>query len=247
MTEQEWLACTDPQKMLEFLRLDRGQTRRKSGRRKLRLFACACLRGIWPLLRKAGSRQAVEVAERFADGLASDQELKEAFDKARTALEYRELGKSPYWQSSEAAVHVPARQFSVGNHASVSHASGSAALAWALGRVGPGRGANRGRRVFREKQARLAAHSDWLLDIFGNPFRPVAINPAWLTPAVVAVARAAYNKRQLPAGTLDPARLAVLADALEESGCQEASILEHLRGPGPHVRGCWVVDALLGK
>jgi hypothetical protein len=84
-------------------------------------------------------------------------------------------------------------------------------------------------------------------DVLGNTFRPVAVNPAWLSPAVVAVARAAYEERQLPAGTLDPARLAVLADALEESGCTDESILGHLRGPGPHVRACFVVDALLGK
>src|SRR5262249_46939836 len=91
------------------------------------------------------------------------------------------------------------------------------------------------------EQARLAR------DLFGNPFRPVAVDPAWRTPAVQAIARAAYEERLLPAGTLDPVRLAVLADALVESGCQEASILEHLRGPGPHVRGCFAVDALLGK
>ena len=53
--------------------------------------------------------------------------------------------------------------------------------------------------------------------------------------------------RSLPAGTLDPARLAVLADALEDAGCTDAGLLGHLRGPGPHVRGCWAVDLLIGK
>jgi hypothetical protein len=84
-------------------------------------------------------------------------------------------------------------------------------------------------------------------DIFGNPFRPVAINPAWQTPTVLALAQAAYDDRILPAGTLEPARLAVLADALEEAGCENADILTHLRQPGVHVRGCWVTDLLLGK
>ena len=66
-------------------------------------------------------------------------------------------------------------------------------------------------------------------------------------PQVVGLAQAAYDQRELPAGTLDPARLAVLADALEEAGCTDQTILYHLRGPGPHVGGCWAVDLLLGK
>ena len=74
-----------------------------------------------------------------------------------------------------------------------------------------------------------------------------ATQSAWLTPAVVSLAEAAYARRILPSGHLDPARLAVLADALEEAGCTDETILSHCRGPGPHVRGCWCVDQLLGK
>jgi hypothetical protein len=81
--------------------------------------------------------------------------------------------------------------------------------------------------------------------LFGNPFRPVVLDPAWRTPDVVALARAAYDERLLPHGDLDPARLAVLADALEESGCTAAEVLAHLRGPGPHDRGCAAVDSCL--
>jgi hypothetical protein len=84
-------------------------------------------------------------------------------------------------------------------------------------------------------------------EIFGNPFRPAAIAPAWQTPTILALAQAAYDNRTLPAGGLDPARLAVLADALEEAGCDNADILSHLRSPGPHVRGCHALDLLLGK
>ena len=61
------------------------------------------------------------------------------------------------------------------------------------------------------------------------------------------LAEAAYDRRHLPSGELDPARLAVLADALEEAGCTDPDLLDHLRGPGPHYRGCWVIDLLLGK
>ncbi|MBN9521069.1 hypothetical protein J0H58_21550 [bacterium] len=77
-------------------------------------------------------------------------------------------------------------------------------------------------------------------DIFGNPFRPVALDPAWRTEAVVALAAGIYADRAFE-------RLPVLADALEDAGCDHADVLTHCRGAGPHVRGCWVVDLFLGK
>jgi hypothetical protein len=87
--------------------------------------------------------------------------------------------------------------------------------------------------------------------VVGNPFAPTPpIAPSlltWSDGLVTKLARAAYDNRTLPAGTLDPVRLAVLADALEEAGCTDQPVLSHLRGPGPHVRGCWVIDLLLGK
>jgi hypothetical protein len=83
-------------------------------------------------------------------------------------------------------------------------------------------------------------------DVFGNPFRPCPFDPAWLAGPVPGLAEAAYEHRDLPAGTLDPSRLAVLADALEDNGAG-ADILAHLRGPGPHVRGCWAVDLCTGR
>jgi hypothetical protein len=78
-----------------------------------------------------------------------------------------------------------------------------------------------------------------LRDIFGNPFRPVTFVPAWRTSATVGLARSMYDAR-------DFAAMPVLADALEEAGCDSADVLAHCRGPGPHVRGCWVVDLVLG-
>jgi hypothetical protein len=77
------------------------------------------------------------------------------------------------------------------------------------------------------------------------PLPPVVL--AWQDFTVVRLAQAAYDHRTLPAGSLDPTRLAVLTDALEEAGCNNQEMLTHLRGPGPHVRGCWVVDLLIGK
>src|SRR5262249_8421021 len=90
-----------------------------------------------------------------------------------------------------------------------------------------------------------------LRDIFGNPFRPLPLLPAsllhWDGGGLVQLPRAADEERPPPEGLRDPARLAVLADALEEAGCTDTEILGHLRGEGPHVRGCFSVDAVLGK
>jgi hypothetical protein len=89
-----------------------------------------------------------------------------------------------------------------------------------------------------------------LRDLLGNPFRPVRVDPAWLRwndGAVVQLARAAHDDRSLPSGELDRQRLLVLADALEEAGCCDPVIPDHCRQPGEHYRGCFVVDALLGK
>ena len=79
------------------------------------------------------------------------------------------------------------------------------------------------------------------------PFRSVPLAPLWLTPDVVKLAKAAYEDRHLPSGLPDGGRLAVLADALEDAGSDNADIVAHCRVPGPHVRGCWVVDLVLGK
>jgi hypothetical protein len=77
-------------------------------------------------------------------------------------------------------------------------------------------------------------------DIFGNPFRPVTFDSRWQTETVVVLATGIYTDCAFD-------RMPILADALEEAGCDNADILNHCRGEGPHVRGCWVVDMVLGK
>jgi hypothetical protein len=82
-----------------------------------------------------------------------------------------------------------------------------------------------------------------LRDVVGNPFRPATLAPAWLAwkdGVVLEQAQEIYDHR-----TFD--RLPILADALEQAGCDNAKILAHCRGPQPQVRGCWVVDLILGK
>ncbi|HJZ59825.1 MAG TPA: hypothetical protein VKE74_33090 [Gemmataceae bacterium] len=79
-----------------------------------------------------------------------------------------------------------------------------------------------------------------LRDVFGNPFCPVAADHSWLTSTAVALASQMYDSRDFGA-------MPILADAIQDAGCDNADILDHCRGPGPHVRGCWVVDLLLGR
>jgi hypothetical protein len=83
--------------------------------------------------------------------------------------------------------------------------------------------------------------------VVGNPFRTMSPDDAWRTPSSQSLAQAVYDERILPAGELDKVRLAILADALEEAGCTVPDLLDHLRAPGPHVRGCWPVDLLLAR
>jgi hypothetical protein len=96
-----------------------------------------------------------------------------------------------------------------------------------------------GNRAIAWKKEMLG-QSALLREIFGNPFRPVTVNPSWLTSNVTGIAQAIYDER-------DFEDLPVLGDALEDAGCDNADILNHCRQPGEHVRGCWVVDLILGK
>jgi hypothetical protein len=88
--------------------------------------------------------------------------------------------------------------------------------------------------------AECEAQAVLLREMFGNPFRPVTIDPTWLTPKVVDLARQLYEEQGFD-------RIPDLAQALEEAGCTNKALLEHCRMQEGHVKGCWVVDLLLGK
>jgi hypothetical protein len=224
MTEAWWLACDDPAPMLYFL-TDSG----KASNRKLRLLVGACCRQFWDWLGDDRLRQAIRAAERFADGLVSEADL----DKSRTVIE--KLGRKVTGCRGRTAVLL--------------------ALTTSAGRAGTVYGSLRGEmfrlpsciRKLQERAGRSEATPiKPLRDIF-NPFRPVKVDPVWRTPDVLALASTAYWEGAFPSGELDAQRLPILADALEEAGCAEGSILAHLRSPGPHVRGCWALDLILGK
>lgn len=248
MTEAEWEACTDPARMLEFL-----QSIGQASTRRLRLFGVACCRRIWALLSDERNRKAVKVTEQYIDGLVLEQELVRAAEAAQASGNVRigfvdSVGRTQkYWMSYTIIYAATAASLTALAHP---NASAAAANAVATHRAlnAPGRGSAELVRTASAEER--AAQCLLLRDIIGNPIHLLTISPAWLTwndAIVVRLAEAAYDNRILAAGTLDNARLAVLADALEEAGCGDELILGHLRGGGEHYCGCFVVDALLGK
>jgi hypothetical protein len=232
MTEVEWNSCADPQKMLEFLRDGGG----KVSDRKLRLFAVACCRRIWPKLTDARCRSAVEIAERFTDGLVTARGRGRAFTAAREATRHVGAPTQNAFHAAAYSAHASAVTAALG-------ACGNALVARGRWAVGP-----HGLVLRRWRGVPLCSI---LRDIFPRPFRTACLDLAWLAwndGTVQRMANTIYEQRQLPSGNLDPVRLAVLADALEEAGCHDGEILSHLRQQGVvHVRGCWVIDLLLNK
>ena len=239
MTERQWLASKDPRAMQNFL-VAEHESRRKIGRRRLRLFACACVRGIWPLLRHPGSRQALYYAELYADGQTTEHDLATATNQAKVAVrsEYPNYSalSLPHGQAAQAAGHAVSKRYDLGNHPSVVHASFAAVWAWAYNEAVNDKGA-----VDRLCELRQAVHADWLRDVFGNPFRPASFSPKWRTDTAVALAQQMYESREFDA-------MPILADALQDAGCDNNEILTHCRDTAlTHVRGCWVLDLVLNR
>jgi len=211
--------------------------------RKLRLFAVAGCRRIWHLLIDERSHHAVEVAERYADGQATEEERQAACDAACAAMHEQqpwgvggELLKCSAVSAASAGVNASAESWTFdGQQSQRSYLADNPAQAVYL------RMKEDGQEVQGVKKTEKAALASLLRDIFGRlPFRPVTLNPAWRTSNVAALAQAIYDDRAFD-------RMPILADALEDAGCDNADILNHCRQPGEHVRGCWVVDLVLGK
>jgi hypothetical protein len=254
VTEAEWLSGAEPESMLDSLA-------GKVSARKLRLFACACCRQVWRLLTDERSRRAVDLAERYADGVADEDER---FNAWEAACEAGMAGEADAGNAAEAASRS-SDESDFALDAALEAANAEAHGNYLAARDAALAGRSKDQEGFYSdqdcdraadagiaaKQAAMSAEAarqcNLLRDIFGNPFRPVALSRAWLPPAVLALAQAAYESRASPPGTLDRERLAILADALEENGCSDGELLGHLRGPGPHVRGCWAVDLVLAK
>jgi hypothetical protein len=188
--------------------------------RKRRLFACACCRRVWPLI-TADYRLAVETAEKFADGLVGEDE-RSAADFLVEGEDIEDAVTPAEVAASWAVVSADCEE--------LDPATEDYALLTATNAA----------RAARNPSRERASQASLVHDLFGNPFRPASVNPAWTTRNVTALAETIYTDR-----TFD--RMPILADALEDAGCANQDILAHCRGGGEHVLGCWVVDLLLGK
>jgi hypothetical protein len=225
MIESEWLGCADPLAMLRHLGC-------KANDRKRRLFACGCCRRAWHLLVDPRIRTAVEIAERYADKAANEAELENANDCAEVVFRSRNLTPGAYAAA----------------HAVVSTTAGrldplQTALLAAQAIVNPRNTAEPTKAERASFEAERAAQSCVLRDIVGNPFHPVAVEDSWLrwhNGTVPKLAQAMYERRVFD-------RVPTLADALEKAGCAQSDILEHCRSRSEHMRGCWVVDLVLGR
>jgi hypothetical protein len=220
MTEAEWLACADTKPMLRYLR-------GRASDRKQRLFAVACCRRLGPLLQDPRVTTALDVAERYADGAATQADLDAAL---RGASQAQRAQRRKALLFAYAAVMDACEPGGLG---------AAETAAWAEAAATDSR-VTYGDYVRRTRPDLYASLAALLREVLGNPFRPVSIDPSWLTPAVVRRAQRIYDGR-------DFGRLPALADALKKAGCTDADILTHCRQPGPHVRGCWAVDLILGK
>jgi hypothetical protein len=224
MTEEQWLACTNPTPMLKFLR-DSG----KLTERKARLFAVASCRRIWSLIDSGAYQNIVEVAEEFADDPSDWRHLQAVEHHA-----YQEAG-SPGEDSARW---------------SATHTCGDCVALWPWYHAEDSthfHAANACENGGDEQYAQTRI----VRDLFGNPFLPMPrLDPTLLTAndcIVKRLADAVYENRVLPSGAFDAERLAVLADALEEAAAHHV-LLGHLRQQGTvHVRGCWAIDLLVGK
>ena len=215
----------------------------------------ACCRHVWNLLEDQRSREAVEFSERFADGAKKvlRKQLTQTRKRARQADdEGRELPVEKIaagaTDAAIAAWRAADEQILPVTLEVVVRTIQQAKMweAWVAWREAHPKEFARSREKWWNKIVGDAVEregqfqSNLIRDIFGNPFRPVTIDPAWLTSTVVSLARPIYAERAFD-------RLPMLADALEDAGCDNADILNHCRQPGEHVRGCWCVDSLLGK
>jgi hypothetical protein len=231
VTEADWLNAKDPGPMAAYLREHPDAV----SERKLRLLAAGWCRSIAYLLPNERSRTAIDTIERRADGQATLWELADARSAALAAedSDHPQAARAVYWAASR---NLPISLASVGDSA------GEAIALDAIHQVvvdphEMGRVYDQTLHEVSRDQANLVR------ECLGNPFREVAIEAGWLRWShgiVPRLAQAIYEERAFD-------RLPILADALEEAGCTDAGLLNHLRAGGAHVRGCFVLDLLLGK
>jgi hypothetical protein len=264
MTEAEWLAETTTHE--RYWLLTSANSCVASKQRKTRLFLAACLRCVRHLAGDAAYQRAVLVTEGYADGQASDAELAAAHAAARSVVDdlinpdLDHSREQVVWHTVQAATSPvpPSTPAGAEDHwcrgaALVSHCVAECVADDAvpggkddytlpddprnLAILGP-----RGLEHQAACDGQLLRNASLFRDVFGPLlFRPVAFSPAWRTDTALSLARVMYEAREFGA-------MPILADALEDAGCDSDDILSHCRDPkAAHVRGCWVCDLVLGK
>jgi hypothetical protein len=248
LTEEQWRQCEEPYVLLRHLEQHCRITKVPGGRRRLRLYACACCRRAWHLL-GAAERGIVEVAERAADGKATRQELADAEDEAVELTRRIESGlrsaaprhpSETSWRFHIRRMLLSAVQATTSPRVGFWAGTPAVSIASALAvQAELDRGAAQG----EARQAESQRIAQLLRDIFHAPFQSAPkIDSAWLTwnnGTVARLARSIYDGHRF-------GDLPVLADALQEAGCTDPALIEHCRD-GEHARGCWLVDLLLAK
>ncbi len=241
MTEAEWLTSQDVTDLLAFMK-----TKRRFTRRALTLLGAAGCRRLVGLFPAPVCLEAIEAAEAFADGTIDAAQLQAARDRLTPF-------RGGYTQTvrvlpAEAtnAVHALTDPKEVKRVTGLSSDVLGLLALRAIGKLPETLPYEAIPDFWSEpefKVARAAAGAverGFLRDIFGNPFRRVKFDAQWRTDTAVSLARRMYESRDFSA-------MPVLADALQDAGCARADTLDHCRAPGPHVRGCWVVDGVLGE
>jgi hypothetical protein len=207
--------------------------RRPIDERKLHFFALHCCRLAWPALADDRNRRAVDAAERFLAGMAGAAELAAAAEQADDA---RVEANDAFDAGGHSVELLARRQAAQAAAVSVAHGFNPSLITKVRDALAF-RGHIRGRA---DLESLLAGMADALRDIFGNPLRPAAFDPAWSTSDAIALARQMYESRDFGA-------MPVLADALQDAGCDCEEVLSHCRDAKQlHVRGCWAVDLVLG-
>lgn len=223
MEEQVWLTTTDDRAMLRFL----GE---KYSTRKMRLFLVGCGRAVWQSIPVPEWQEVLQVAEQYADSEVDGEVLQRAWRVAYGPYLAGEGNTRAALEANGVNLHEGLFEGMNWTHNICRTAVASDFGMHRLGSMtAPTGGAGK-----------VPQSPDLLRDVIGNPFRPVAFDPRWRSEAAVGIAAKMYDDRDFRA-------MPILADALEEVGCNSADILSHCREPGVHVRGCWVVDLVLGK
>jgi hypothetical protein len=220
MTEKEWLECEDPYELLRSLSRDSTLTiSALPSHRQLRLFAVSCAKLLAAEFVDGRTRIAIEYAEQSVD--------RNQMEAARLLREIRSMCSTE--NGSDSIEEFLA--LVMGDIDALHAASETARIA---DRWMTQDNANHP----RTQKTKLR---DQFRDIFGNPFPSRRFNPNWRTSTAVGLAQTMYDARHFNS-------MPILADALQDAGCEDAAILDHCRDAnGVHVRGCWVVDLVLGK